>query len=87
MRLCALDLAGLQTLGANIGLAYVAILLDRYLLDIGAVRTVRHAMRVAHVTTGLRALTANLTYFGHFILPYKRIEYSAVSSNTKAYEL
>ena len=64
----ALDLAGLHATGADVGLTDMAVVVtDGDFLDIGLEPTVRHAVRMAHVTTGRGLLTANLANLRHVI--------------------
>ena len=64
--LCALHLAGLHALGADVGLAHMAVLiLDGDLLDVRTERAVRDAMGVADATTSNRGFTANFANLGH----------------------
>lgn len=63
--LCALYLASLHALGANVGALYLAVNLDGDLLDVRTEGAVAYAMRVADATTSNRCLTADLAYFGH----------------------
>ena len=63
------DLAGLHALGADVGLADMALgVLDGDLLDVGTEPTVRHAVGMADVTTGNGALTADFA-FCHYAAP------------------
>ena len=63
--LCALDLAGLHALGANVSALYFTVNLDGYLLDIRTEGTIAYAMGVADATTSAGCLTADLANFGH----------------------
>ena len=65
-RLSANDLAGLQALGADVGLASNAIVIDGDLLHIGTESAVGNAMRVADAATSNRGLTANFANLRHF---------------------
>ena len=65
-RLSANDLAGLQALGADIGLANMTIITNGDLLHIGAEHAVGNAMRVADAATSNRGLTANFANLRHF---------------------
>ena len=66
MVLCALDLAGLHALRANVRLAHVALcILDRDTLDVRTEHAIGDTMGVADATTSNRGLTANFAYLGH----------------------
>lgn len=64
-KLCANDLAGLQALGADVGLADMAVVVNRDFLHIGAERAIGYLMRMADATTGNRSLTANFANLRH----------------------
>lgn len=60
------DLAGLHALGADVGLADMAVrLANRDLLHVRAEDAVRHAMRVADVAAGNGMLAADFTNSRH----------------------
>ena len=62
----ALDLASLHAAGADVGLANTALLVaNGDLLDVGLEPAVRHAVRVADVTTSRGLLAANFTNLRH----------------------
>ena len=64
--LCALDLASLHALRANVGLADMTLgILNRHLLDVGTEYAVGNAVGMADVSTGNRGLAADFTYLGH----------------------
>ena len=65
--LAADDLAGLQALGADVGLVLVAVrLYNRDALDVGAESAVGHTMGMADAATSNGMLTTNRANFGHF---------------------
>lgn len=65
--LAADDLAGLQALGADVGLVLMAVgLYNRNALDVGTEGAVGHTMGVADAATSDGVLTTNRANLGHF---------------------
>lgn len=75
MVLGALDLASLQAFGADVRLAYMAVLANRHLLHVGLEGAIGHTVAMADGTPGARSLAADFTNLGHvhhsFVFAYR----------------